>query len=137
MSDAIDAFTERFFAWMDSEGLKPKDVAPDLRKKSQTVSNWRAGGIPISAQLACQVVMERYDAGLIGGDKQPQFVVKPTYEQFQDWNRAALGQKQLISEWAVEGLNAFAKKSAAKRLAVAEEVGTFDVEKKKKKKKKK
>ena len=139
MSDEpTDPFTEKFFAWMDSAELKPKDIAPELNKQVQTIFNWRSKGVPKSQWVACEAVMERHhSAGKGGADEKTVFIVKPSYDQFQNWNRAALEVGKVMEEWAITGLDALADEAAVKALAVADKKDEYPSKKRKKKKKKK
>ena len=119
-----DFFTEKFFTWMDSAGLKPKDLAPELHKKVQTILNWRSKGVPTSQLVACEAVMQRYidQATEDGSDQEQVFVIKPSYKQFRNWNRAANNEGKLMEDWALDGLDAMAYDSISRSaLAVAEE----------------
>ena len=112
-NDLSDSFTEKFFTWMDSEGLKPRDLAPLLHKQIQTIFNWRSKGVPKAQWVACDAVMDRHNAKKIQAlpDEDPVFVIKPTYAQFQDWNRAALDEEKLLEDWALDSLDATAAKT--------------------------
>ena len=115
---------------MEAEGLKPKDLAPELNKEVQTIFNWKSKGVPKAQWVACEAVMERHHARNTGapGGEDPVFVIKPSYEQFQNWNRAALDAGKLIEDWAMDGLDAIAEEMAARALAVAEEKAVYPTE---------
>ena len=109
-NDSNDSFTEKFFTWMDSEGLKPRDLAPLLHKEVQTIFNWRSKGLPKAQWVACEAVMDRYNAEKIQAlpDQDPVFVINPTYAQFQNWNRAALDGGKMMEDWAKDSLDEMA-----------------------------
>ena len=101
-------FTEKFFNWLDSNRLRPMDVAEEIRNSARTISTWRSKGIPPSRIITCQSVMDRH-ASKESAQNTQIFILRPTYDEFREWNRAALEAGQLIEDWAMEGLNTLAE----------------------------
>jgi len=58
MKDNKD-FTEFFFSWAKSKGLKSSDIAKELGKSQVVVSNWRSKSIPPNHKYACRSYMNK------------------------------------------------------------------------------
>jgi len=109
-------FTTEFFNYID-ENLSRKEVADSLGNSTKTLSSWRSIGIPEGKIYACKSVIATHKAGL--SEPHNVIVMKPSYAQFQTWNKAALERNLTIEDWAFEGLEAIAQAHFSKSKIVA------------------
>lgn len=103
---AINEFRD----WMDARGLKSDDVASKFDVSPQTISHWRSQGVPERRQSLVRYIMSTWTQApeAAGSGVRQQIVVRPTPEQFDRWNDAALAEGKRISDWALEGLDRLA-----------------------------
>ena len=66
----MKTFTEYFFDWAADRQMISRDIAADLGKQLNVVSNWRSKGIPKSQHPACQMLMNKKDAIDLLGSKR-------------------------------------------------------------------
>jgi len=105
-----DNFTEAFFTWADANDIGRDAIAEATGNSKQTISNWRSNGIPRGKQPACKYFMEQHTRAAEIEDLRGKMILRPTHEQFQRWNRAALMAGQTIEDWAFDGLERMAAK---------------------------
>lgn len=122
MSDEINEFKE----WMDSRGLRTKDVAESLHVEEQTVRNWRSQGVPERRLPHVRKFMSEWepttppsvepisDAAVDDLATSPQnLVLYPTADQFDTWTAAfKYSNARTLKEWAMDGLNSIASGKA-------------------------
>lgn len=104
-----DTFTEHFFAWADAQGISRDAIADATGNNPKTVSTWRSIGIPRGKQTACQFFMEQHTRAAQLEELRGKMLLRPTHEQFNRWNRAALREGKTIEDWAFEGLERMAE----------------------------
>jgi len=104
-----DDFTGNFFKWADKNSIHKDYIASFLDKGIQTISNWKSSGIPKSQQLACQALMDRHESEKMQEEIKNVIVLKPSYEQFQAWNKASLEENKTIEQWAFDSLEKVAE----------------------------
>lgn len=98
---------KEFRQWMDERKLKAPDVNKRFGVSVQTIAHWRSQGVPERKQSHVNYVISCWSnptAAEIGS----ALLLKPTAAQFREWNLAALEQRQLLEEWAIEGLDKYA-----------------------------
>lgn len=100
-----DEFTQAFFSYVDRH-LSRNEVAEALGNSPKTISSWRSIGIPSGKVYACKHLIESHRQRTT--EPTNIIVMRPSYEQFQSWNRAALESGQTIEDWAFDGLEAMA-----------------------------
>ena len=66
----MKTFTEYFFDWATERQMISRDIASELGKKLNVVSNWRSKGIPKSQHHACQMLINKKDAIDLLGSKR-------------------------------------------------------------------
>lgn len=103
-----DEFTKRFFEWADAEKLRPSDLADMLKKKPQTIYNWRNAGIPKGQRVTCQYFMDKSREEKFEQIRS-SLVLNPTPKQLDAWNEAALAKGMTIKDWVFEGLEEMAE----------------------------
>jgi hypothetical protein len=110
-----DTFTSDFFTWLDQHPQADLNtVAEKTGNDRNTISGWRSRGIPKGKRYACQAMMLEFSS-----PRAPQnaILMRPSYEPFQRWNRAALDSGQTIEDWAFEGLEELAARHFANKPA--------------------
>jgi len=103
-----DNFTEAFFAWADANDIGRDAIAEATGNHPKTVSTWRSIGIPRGKQPACKFFMEQHTRAAEIEDLRGKMILRPTHDQFQRWNRAALQDGKTIEDWAFDGLERMA-----------------------------
>lgn len=97
--------------WMDSRSVSAEALSKRLGVKMQTIYNWRSAGVPARKQDHLRRVMNQWD---LHPDSQGQaFIVRPTADQFREWNRAALERGELVEDWALRSLDELAAEELA------------------------
>lgn len=119
MSEKKNEFKE----WMDSRGLKTKDVAAELHVDEATIRNWRSQGVPPRREPHVRKYMMEWKPRSSDASEESReselaalrqnLVIYPTKDQFNAWNRAAMREGKLICDWAAEGLDALAAEEEA------------------------
>lgn len=74
-------FSTQFFAWADDAGLSRDELAKELNKETQTISNWRSRGVPKSQHVACRALMEKAQRKASDEDAQNKIAVEFTDEE--------------------------------------------------------
>lgn len=103
-----DNFTEQFFSWADANDIGRETIAQATGNTKETISKWRSIGIPKGKQLGCKLFMEQHTRAAEIEDLRGKMILRPTHDQFQRWNRAALLAGQTIEDWAFDGLERMA-----------------------------
>jgi hypothetical protein len=99
-----------FREWMDARGFKADDVAAKFKVSPQTISHWRSQGVPDRRQSEVRYIMTTWaqvDHTMI--DPRQSLTLRPTADQFDLWNDAAMAAGLRISDWAMKGLDSMAK----------------------------
>lgn len=95
---------------MDSRNLKPSDIAAELQIEEQTLRNWRSAGVPLRRQEFVRLFMERWDEEHeIRPPAKGAFTLQVDQETFDHWNELALGEGKILTQWAIDSLNALAQ----------------------------
>ncbi len=96
--------------WMDAHGISAETVASSLKVGIQTVKNWRSIGVPERRKAHVNYFMSTWKehAG-DAADLRQTLILRPTPDQFDTWNDAALAEGKRISSWALEGLDTLAR----------------------------
>lgn len=113
----MDEFSEHFKQWMDERSLSVEALAVLMNKEAGTIYQWRSRGVPKRDTVRSHVTktMERFDAEQAKKLKNLHSITLTVdQEQFDRWNRAALRQRQIIREWAIEGLDRLARQEFQK-----------------------
>lgn len=111
-----------FKDWMDSRGLKTKDIAESLHVDEATVRNWRSSGVPprrlphVAKYMAEWTDPTATILPTISDDAVKQFaaeaqnlVLHPTPSQFDSWNSAfKVSEAPTLTQWAIDGLTEMA-----------------------------
>ncbi|MCW1926533.1 S24 family peptidase [Luteolibacter arcticus] len=106
-----------FKEWMDRNRLRAEDVTGPLQVSEQTIHNWRSAGVPARRVPHVQAFMEswadpREAAAAPSAAPLPAledlrletFIMRPSEEEFDTWNRAANAAGLTIREWISETL---------------------------------
>jgi hypothetical protein len=96
-----------FRQWMIDKEVSTKDACKRFGISKQTLYNWRSSGVPEGKQAHVNYVISCWSnptAAEIGS----ALLLKPTAAQFREWNLAALEHRQLLEEWAIDGLDKYA-----------------------------
>lgn len=97
--------------WMESREVSPEALSERMGVSLKTVYNWRTSGVPARKQDHLRRVMNQWD---LHPDSQGQaFIVRPTPDQFREWNRAALERGELVEDWALRSLDELAAEELA------------------------
>ncbi len=127
VSDELNEFKE----WMDSRGLKTKDVAEDLHVEEQTVRNWRSQGVPERRAPHVQRYMAEWKAPAVSSAvprtsvsdqvvadfvaSRQNLVLHPEPEVFRAWTAAFKHSRAAdLEQWAIDGLSELAKRNNLK-----------------------
>lgn len=120
MSDDPNFFRD----WMDERRLKAADVCDPLQVSMQTIHQWRSYGVPERRVPHVRKFMDGWKdpsaaepEARIAELRAESFVMKPTEEQFDAWNRAANAEGQTVREWITATLI-----DAAKEFEITKEV---------------
>jgi hypothetical protein len=109
----------QFREWMDARKLKAKDVSQRFGVSIQTIGHWRSQGVPKTKIPHVNYVISCWTnptAAEIGST----LLLKPSSAQFREWNLAALQNRQLLEEWAIEGLDKYAAELVAEESPAAD-----------------
>lgn len=106
-----DEFTADFFTYIDRH-MSRDQVATALGNSRQTLSSWKSIGIPKGKRFACKALLDSHKAGTSSATNI--IIMRPSYDQFQRWNRAALSEGKTIEDWAFDGLEEMAAEHFAK-----------------------
>ena len=95
--------------WMDARGISADTVATSLKVGLQTVKNWRSIGVPDRRKAHVAYFMSTWKESATPAEEIRQnLVLRPTPEQFDHWNDAALAEGLRMSDWALRGLDQLA-----------------------------
>jgi hypothetical protein len=97
-----------FKEWMDTNQVPTKEVCKRFGISKQTLYNWRSSGIPESKQSHVNYIISCWK-NPTAAELGSTLLIKPTAEQFRTWNIAALQNKQILEDWAIQGLDKYAE----------------------------
>lgn len=93
--------------WMDTNGITPDQAAEIFGKSVGTIRNWRSAGVPTN-------LTDWVDKRIVEWSGVPlpslpdRVTLTVSSEQFDDWSRAALSEGKILSQWAIDSLDAVA-----------------------------
>jgi len=99
---------EHLIKWLDNKDLSNEWLADKCGVKLSTVSSWRSNRpIPSKAKVIIESLMrEDHDRKI--EDIRNSLTMRPTRQQFNNWNQASLEVGKTIEDWALEGLDRMA-----------------------------
>jgi DNA-binding transcriptional regulator YiaG len=102
-----------------ARGISAETVATALKVGIQTVKNWRSIGVPERRKPHVAYFMSTWQGRDSDSPELRQnLVLRPTPDQFDRWNDAALAEGKRISDWAISGLDKLADEHEAGGLTI-------------------
>jgi transposase-like protein len=83
--------------------LTIEQVAERFGVAPQTIYNWRSNGLPEKRERQFLDMIQTKKNPLLG-----RVILEPTPMQSRTWQRAALANKQILEDWALESLDTMA-----------------------------